>query len=480
MSILIDESTTLSKKSCLVAYIRASNQNSDPLTFFLEVIELEQTTADGITDALLKCLMDNGLDDEFLKQCFLGFCSDGASVMLGRKAGVYAKLKARYPAVVGWHCLNHRLELSVGDAVRSCVETNHFTSFLDKLYCLYSQSPKNLRELDEAASVVGTQLRKIGCVLNVRWVASSYRTVEAVWNMYGALHLHFISAGKDTSRTSAERCMYDGLAAKLSSEGFVVNLGLMLDALEELKDLSEALQNREIHLSEGLKKVKRQADVFLAMMETPGPHYQIACQAVQDGVFKGVPLKTGGRQIKINHEKFFHALSCSMQSRMVPEHELELFDQINVLSPDTWPSPVPLLYGEQELRQLCDSLAMNYCSVKQDFRDYKENPNMAIKEGLLKLKHTVDTLAVSTAECERGFSAMNIIVSPLRNQLKIVNVSSLMFVKLVGPPLELWNPTKFVRKWMMTRRSADHAACRQRQHKPEEPAFTPIWKLMNA
>ncbi|XP_077087102.1 E3 SUMO-protein ligase KIAA1586-like [Siphateles boraxobius] len=254
-------------------------------------------------------------DDEFLKQCFLGFWSDRASVMLGRKAGLYAKLKARYPAVVGWHCLNHRLELSVGDAVRSCVETNHFTSFLDKLYCLYSQSPKNLRELDEAAS-------------------------------------HFFSAGNDTSRTSAEICMHDGLAAKLSSEGFVVNLGLMLDALEELKDLSEALQNKEIRLSEGLKK----------------------CQT-----------------------RF------------------------------------------QRLKE--------------------KNPNMAIKEGLLKLIHTVDTLAVSTAEGERGFSAMNTFVSPLRNQLKIVNVS-LMFVKLVGPPLELWNPTKFVRKWVMTRRSADHAACR--------------------
>jgi len=33
-------------------------------------------------------------------------------------------------------------------------------TLLDKLYYLYGQSPKNLRELDEAASVVGTQLRK--------------------------------------------------------------------------------------------------------------------------------------------------------------------------------------------------------------------------------------------------------------------------------------------------------------------------------
>jgi len=62
------------------------------------------------------------------------------------------------------------------------------------------------------------------------------------------MYQHFISAGKDTSRTSAERCVYDGLAAKLSSEGFIVNLGLILDALEELKDLSEALQNRNSSL----------------------------------------------------------------------------------------------------------------------------------------------------------------------------------------------------------------------------------------
>lgn len=71
--ILIDESTTVSKKSCLVVYMRASVANSDPLTFFLNITELEETTADGISDALLKCLMDNGLDDNFLKSAFLGF-----------------------------------------------------------------------------------------------------------------------------------------------------------------------------------------------------------------------------------------------------------------------------------------------------------------------------------------------------------------------------------------------------------------------
>ena len=64
--------------------------------------------------------------------------------------------------------------------------------------------------------------------------------------MYNALHKHNISASLDVARTSSERCMYEGLGEKLSSADFIENLGLMFDALEERKDLSEALQNRDI------------------------------------------------------------------------------------------------------------------------------------------------------------------------------------------------------------------------------------------
>lgn len=62
--------------------------------------------------------------------------------------------------------------------------------------------------------------------------------------MYSALHKHFVSASHDVARTSSERCMYEGFGEKLSSKDFIKNLGLMFDALEELKDLSEALQKQ--------------------------------------------------------------------------------------------------------------------------------------------------------------------------------------------------------------------------------------------
>lgn len=108
---------------------------------------------------------------------------------------------------------------------------------------------------------------------------------------------------------------------------------MTFDALEKLKDLSEALQNRDIRLSEAMKKIKRQADIFSAMKETNGPHYELACQAVEEDVFKGVTVRTGGRQTMIPPQKFFDALSNSMLSRKTTEEEIELYEQLNVLKP---------------------------------------------------------------------------------------------------------------------------------------------------
>uniref|UniRef100_A0A0E9WX86 HAT C-terminal dimerisation domain-containing protein n=1 Tax=Anguilla anguilla TaxID=7936 RepID=A0A0E9WX86_ANGAN len=111
--------------------------------------------------------------------------------------------------------------------------------------------------------------------------------------------------------------------------------------------------------------------------------------------------------------------------------------------------------------------------------DFKVNASVSMHNSLLKLKHAVETIAVSSAECERGFSEMNPVVTPLHSQLKIENVSALMFIKMVGPPLTSWDPTKYVRKWVATRRSADHLACRQRCTTTQASPYQPIWDLMN-
>src|SRR6218665_40900 len=65
------------------------------------------------------------------------------------------------------------------------------------------------------------------------------------------------------------------------------------------------------------------------------------------------------------------------------------------------------------------------------------------------------TIPVSTAACERGFSKMNIICSPVRTRLTVKHTSSLTFVSLSIPPVMLFEPLKYVKSWLvLNRRSA--------------------------
>jgi len=76
-------------------------------TFFFDIVELNCTTAESIKNALLCNLSKHNINLEFLKKNLVGFVSDGASTMLGRKTGVGALLLKHFPDLIVWHCYNH-------------------------------------------------------------------------------------------------------------------------------------------------------------------------------------------------------------------------------------------------------------------------------------------------------------------------------------------------------------------------------------
>ena len=119
ISVLIDESTTLSRKSTLVIVIRTYFEDypSGAYVFNLDLIELTNTTSESITNQLLSCLHKHGFEQTFLKECFIASACDGASVMLGKNKGVAKRLQSIFPNLVIWHCSNYRLELAVNDCV---------------------------------------------------------------------------------------------------------------------------------------------------------------------------------------------------------------------------------------------------------------------------------------------------------------------------------------------------------------------------
>lgn len=120
-----------------------------------------EATAAGLEATLVKFLCDIGLTEDVLKSCLVGFCSDGASCMIGQHKGVASLLTAKFPQLKSFQCMAHRLELAVKNSVDTANVVSRFKMFVDELYKVYITSPKNQRELERIADSLSVQLLKV-------------------------------------------------------------------------------------------------------------------------------------------------------------------------------------------------------------------------------------------------------------------------------------------------------------------------------
>jgi hypothetical protein len=68
---------------------------------------------------------------------------------------------------------------------------------------------------------------------------------------------------------------------------------------------------------------------------------------------------------------------------------------------------------------------------------------------LSRIRRILHTIAISSSECERGFSQMNVIVTPGRSSLLVKTTAYLSFIIIVEPPLTLFDPTNYVKTWLL-------------------------------
>ena len=360
------------------------------VVIFFDIVDLENTTAAMIRDAFLNNIKSNGFHSDFLSRNWISFACDGASNLLGRHAGVAQLLLQMYPQLIVWHCSNHRLEIAVNDTVREMSTVCHMQSFFDKLYSVYSVSPKNKSELETVAAQLSMRLNTIGRVLGTtRWVSSSARSVRAIWNNYPALYKHFHNASVDPKRTGRERAQYSGLKRKLSDVNFVLNMGLLFDALTELEHLSLKLQEKKITLPEAHHLVLVKYHVFQSMANNPGEYYSEVLTAADKLEFKGVSLEHGKVQ-KISEQQFFQKLSDNINTRMFTtraSHEStgssnttwsnrdkysQLLDNLKIMDKAKWVKCQDPCFADKEIRELAESFMVCTKTSVHGFHEYNE------------------------------------------------------------------------------------------------------------
>ena len=105
------------------------------------------------------------------------FCADGASVNMGIRNGVAAKLKEEVGHLLSIHCVAHRLELSMVDSIKAQPQLKKLQEILHYLHMQYHYSPKALMELADALE---DQVLKPTNLKGARWLPYIYKATQVV------------------------------------------------------------------------------------------------------------------------------------------------------------------------------------------------------------------------------------------------------------------------------------------------------------
>ena len=191
LSVLSDGSTNSSVSEQEMFFLRTVKHGEINM-FFIAVIQVEKANSAGIRAAMERAVVDYlGMPwTEFTsKLCSLG--CDGASVMLGKKSGLYALLRQEQPCIIPLHCFAHRLELAFKDSVKKLkLYEKSIETLCMGLYYFYHRSSLNrslLRRAYDALKMKPLMPTRVG---GTRWVGHIHRALINITVGYSALKLH--------------------------------------------------------------------------------------------------------------------------------------------------------------------------------------------------------------------------------------------------------------------------------------------------
>lgn len=443
-SVLIDESTSRANKSLLIIYIRATLGGTIQ-NIFLDLVEVGKT-AEMILKTLINTLRKNGFSKEILQKNWIALGSDGATVLTGRKSGLGALLKKEYPNVIQIHCINHRLELAVNDVVARNKELESLRKLFDKIYAHFSRSSERVKKLEEICKKREKQFLKPQKILSTRWTPSTASALNVLWRNYEAFAEYFEDEFIDDEDFDI-----------LQSDTFVYNLAVLKDAIEIISKLSLELQKRDININSAHQSTQSAISILTNLIDNEGDAESSCSLSVTKKKFRGVLLrKSAGR---IDKQKFLADIISAVKERSTGliaskgcDKELSKFNEIiedtGVIFNNSG--------SEQNLsniRRFCKNVGIeessHFCFNYMNFLKTHD------KQFMEEIRNVARTLPISNAECERGFSVMNLIISKLRSKLKTSNVANFMFISINGPPQNKFNAEKFAKSWLLKHRAAN-------------------------
>ena len=177
---------------------------------------------------------------------------DGASNMSGRHAGVQALLRRHSPNLVFVHCRSHLLQLALVKSAGNIVEVKRVLNLVNKLYTMFSQSPKKLAVLTASQLAIDGMAHKLVQPGETRWLSYD-GSVGVVCRHYAAICTSLEAIYSDAADMA---CDASGMLIEFRKSSTIYLLCLLHTILQPLARLSKALQSTDSNISSSMTLVK--------------------------------------------------------------------------------------------------------------------------------------------------------------------------------------------------------------------------------
>ncbi|KAK3741255.1 hypothetical protein QZH41_019952 [Actinostola sp. cb2023] len=215
----------------------------------------DSANSQALHDIVVSQFEDIGL------QKLSGLCTDGASVMVGKKEGLVAKLKRDCPHMINIHCVCHKLALACVNTDQELKFVDHVASIIRQLWQSMENSTKRtkaymktqmrLHDLDLSRKTKKRVFKKLKKACKTRWLSFN-NSVSALYEDLPAVLLTLSSLPKSDA-------MAYGLLKNIRSGKFVATLYILHSILPHLAYLSMAFQKGKVnfgHIEPALQATK--------------------------------------------------------------------------------------------------------------------------------------------------------------------------------------------------------------------------------
>ena len=251
-----------------------------------------------------------------------------------------------------------------------------------------------------------------------------------------------------------------GLATFVQKYKFVATLLMLSDVLPPLASLSRAFQKKDLDYTLVKPLVSGTRATLQNLKATPGQHFATLDDVLGSNLESfNISLPATDTFKTTIYDRYIDVVDNHLTRRFP---NIELLEAFSIFDGQHWPDELQL-YGVEHLVTLADHFTPTIVDLEKLKCEWEMFKNSACESLPLRSMNAQEVMALlvektdladlfpnlfcialiglliptSTADCERGFSALKRIKTPLRNRLSNPICVNLLFISIEGPTHDL-------------------------------------------